>query len=87
MHDPRMAIVVTHKEEGGRFVLLGASFTKWKSVRASLMFGMLGPVEKDGDARVLSICGADGVIRFVNGVDYVVVAVDGKSPADVLSGA
>jgi len=82
-----MAIVVTHKQKGGQFVVLGANYTKWKSSRASRLFGDLFPVEEEGAARVLAVCGADGVIQFGDADAFVVTGIDGKAPRDLLGSA
>jgi hypothetical protein len=79
-----MAIVVTHKQQGGRFVVLGANYTKWKTARGSAVFGDLFPVEKEGADRVLTVCGADGVIQFGDADEFVVLTIDGQSPEQLL---
>ena len=79
-----MAILVRHRESGGRFAVLGANFTMWKSARGSAVFGDLFPVEEEGAARVLVMCDADGVIEFGHADDFVVEAIDGRSPQDLL---
>lgn len=80
-----MAIVVTHKQKGGQFVVLGANYTKWKSSRASRLFGDLFPVEEEGAVRVLTVCGADGVIQFGDADAFVVTAIDGQTPQQLLA--
>lgn len=82
-----MAIVVTHKEKGGRFVVLGASYSEWRTARGSAVFGELLPVERSGSSRCVVVCGKDGVIQFPAADDLVVVSIDGRPPADVLGDA
>ncbi|MBL8736915.1 MAG: hypothetical protein JNL12_10850 [Planctomycetes bacterium] len=80
-----MAIVVTHKEKGGRFVVLGANLAKWKTARAHALLGDFFPVEQEGADRVLVVCGADGVIQFGDADAFVVVEIDGVQPARLLA--
>jgi hypothetical protein len=82
-----MAILVRHKKTNGRFAVLGANFTMWKTARGSALFGDLFPVERQGAARVLTVCGADGVIQFGDADEFVVEAIDGRSPQDLLGSA
>ena len=80
-----MAIVVTHKEKGGRFVVLGANLAKWKTARAHALLGDILPVEQSGADRVLVVCGADGVIQFGDADAFVVLEIDGVPPARLLA--
>jgi hypothetical protein len=79
-----MATIVTHLKEGGRFVVLGATFALWKTARAHAVFGNISPVEKEGSARVLTIAGADGKILFGNAEEFRVLEVDGVAVAQLL---
>lgn len=79
-----MATIVTHVEKGGRYVLLGASFSRWKTARGSALGGNLFPVEQEGDTRVLALCGADGIVKWTDAVNFRVVEIDGVPIADVL---
>ena len=79
-----MATIVTHVERGGRYVLLGASFSRWKTSRGSALGGNLFPVEEEGDTRVLALCGPDGIVRWSEAKHYRVLEVDGVAVAEVL---
>lgn len=82
-----MAIVVTHKQKGGRFVVLGANFSRWKTARGHALLGDWLPVHEEGAARVLTVCGANGVIQFGNADEFTVVSIDGTTPQDLLGEA
>ena len=79
-----MAIIVTHKEKGGRFAVLGANFDPWKTARGDALFGNLFPVEREGAVRVVTVCGADGVIQFADADKFRVLSIDGKTPQELL---
>lgn len=79
-----MAIVVTHATKGGRFVVLGANFARWESAHGNWFLGGLVPVMKQGTARVLTVCGADGKIQFGDADAFTVIEIDGKSPSALL---
>ena len=79
-----MATIVTHKSKGGRFVLLGASQSVWKTAHGSAVFGNLAPVKEEGAVRALAFCGADGVIQFGDADQFAVLSIDGQSPAELL---
>lgn len=79
-----MVTIVTHVEKGGRYVLLGASFSKWKTSRGSALGGNLFPVEEEGDTRVLAVSGADGIVRWVESKQFRVLEVDGVPLADAV---
>jgi hypothetical protein len=79
-----MAIIVTHVEHGGRFVVLGASASKWATATGHAFFGDLVPVEKSGMVRSVAVCGADGKIQFADGDQLRVVSIDGKTPQELL---
>ncbi len=79
-----MAILVTHVEKGGRFVVLGASASKWATSRGSAIFGNFAPVEESGYVRSIAVCGADGRIQFADGDQLRVVSIDGKTPQELL---
>jgi hypothetical protein len=82
-----MAVIVTHKQSGGRFVVLGANASKWATSRGDWLFGNLAPVEKEGTLRVVVIAGADGVIQFANGDELRVLEADGQPLAALLGSA
>lgn len=82
-----MAIVVTHKEKGGRFVVLGASASKWATSRGHAVFNNLAPVEREGMVRAVAVCGADGVIQFAEPDQLRVLEVDGQPIAALLGSA
>jgi hypothetical protein len=79
-----MATIVTHLKEGGRFVVLGANYVRWKSARAHRLLGDMFPVEESGAVRVLSVAGADGKIQFGNADEFRVLEVDGVATAQLL---
>jgi hypothetical protein len=79
-----MATIVTHLKEGGRFVVLGANYAKWKSARAHRFLGDMFPVEEGGAVRVLTVAGADGKIQFGNADEFRVLEVDGVAVAQLL---
>ena len=81
---PGMATIVTHRQFGGRFVVLGANLAVWKTARGHALFGHWEPVEKSGTARVLTVAGADGKIQFGNADEFRVVEVDGVALAELL---
>lgn len=81
----RMAIVVTYEKEGGRYVVLGASSSKWATARGSALLGNLVPVENEGFVQVVAMAGADGRIRFADPALLRVVEVDGR-PLSALLG-
>jgi hypothetical protein len=80
-----MAIIVTHRQRGGRFAVLGANLAKWKTARSHALLGDLFPVEKEGADRVLVLCGADGVIQFGDADAFQVVEIDGRTPGELLA--
>lgn len=79
-----MAIVVTHKERGGRFVLLGTNASKWATSTGHPVFGNWAPIRDEGTMRVATVCGADGVMQFVDADAMRVVEVDGVPLATLL---
>lgn len=81
-----MAIIVTHVTKGGRFVVLGANFTRWESAHGHWFLGNLDPVTHQGTARVLTVCGPDGKIQFGDADAFTVVEIDGRRPNDLLGG-
>ncbi|MBL8753769.1 MAG: hypothetical protein JNK15_10755 [Planctomycetes bacterium] len=81
-----MAIIVTHVDKGGRFVVLGASVSKWATSTGHVLFGDLAPVEKSGVVRSVAVCGADGKIQFADADQLRVVSIDGKTPQELLGG-
>ena len=81
-----MAIVVTHKEYEGQFILVGAGYGAVKATRPSLFFGNLAPTEETGEHSLVLLCRDDGRVGWVDSSGVRVVSVDGQSPAAILSG-
>lgn len=81
----RMAIVVMHKERGGRFVLLGAKASKWATSTGHPILGNWSPIRDEGTLRVAAVCGADGAIQFVDADAMRVVEVDGVPVSALLA--
>lgn len=77
-----MAIVVTHKEKGGKFAVLGANFNKWVTSHNSSLFQI--PVYDEGSDRILVVTGQDGRIQFAHADEFRVLTIDGVAIADAL---
>ena len=82
-----MATIVTHKESGREYILLGAGYGAYKATRPSFFFGNLAPREEAGEHSLVLICDSTGEVGWVNSEDIKVVRVDGQSPADALRNA
>jgi len=80
-----MAIVVTHVDKGGRFVVLGANASKWATSAGHPIFGNWAPVREEGTVRVVAVCGADGRIQFADADQLRVVEIDGQPLAAVFA--
>lgn len=79
-----MATIVRHRPTDRHFVLLGASYSKWRSSRASPIFGDLVPVDEEGATKALTVCDAQGQVHFYPAAEFEVVEIDRKAPADIL---
>jgi hypothetical protein len=80
-----MATIVTHEQKGGRFAVLGASYSRWRSERGSAFLGDLVPIVTEGEQRLLIVCGADAKIQFGQADVFEVLTIDGSAPADLLA--
>ena len=79
-----MATIVTHKERGGQFILLGGGFGAYKSRVPGIVFGNLFPSEDKGEILVALLCDSRGQLGWGHTHDLEVLSVDGVAPADLL---
>jgi len=79
-----MATIVTHKENGGQFILLGAGFGTYRTRMPGVFFGSLNPSEESGEMPVALICDCSGKVGWTFTKDIEVVSVDGADPAALL---
>ena len=79
-----MATIVTHKDEGGKYILLGAGFGVYKATRPSLFLGNLAPSEEGGEVSMVFLCDRTGKVGWVKSEDIRVISIDGSAPADLV---
>jgi hypothetical protein len=79
-----MATIVQFKPDGQNYILLGTGFGAFKATRPSMFLGNLIPTEDQGELKMVSVCDAEGTIRWAQSSDVTVVEVDGQSPAVLL---
>ena len=82
-----MATIVTHKEKGGRYAVLGAGFGMFRTARPSMIFGNLAPSTDEGSESVLALCDGQGEVAFGRAKEFRVVSIDGQSPDAILTNA
>ena len=80
-----MAIIVTHKKKGGRFILVGSGFGAYKAIRPSVFLGHLAPHEEEGTVRVVLLCDHRGAVAWIDSREIEVLSVDGQTPGELLS--
>ena len=79
-----MAVIVKHIESGEKYILLGTGFGAYKATRPSLFFGNWSPTEETGQVTMVAVSNVQGQIGWVHSDELEVVAVDGKSPSELL---
>ena len=79
-----MAIIVEHREDGQRFVLVGTGFGAFLATRPSWFLGNLSPEEESGEVSVVAICEAQGDIGWFDSQKLRGVSIDGEPPSSVL---
>ncbi len=84
-----MATIVEYtkegKQQGKRFILLGAGYGMFKSTRTDLILGNLFPAEERGSQSKLAVCNENGNVLWGDADDLVVMSVDGVAPRSLLS--
>ena len=80
-----MPTIVRHNPTGEHYILLGAGYSQWATARPGVFFGNLIPDEREGQARLVCLCDAQGGIEWAHADRLTVVAVDDQSPADALA--
>jgi len=79
-----MATIVEHRTTRGRYVVLGASYSMWKSARASRILGDLFPVEEEGTIKAVAVCDASGDLHYFSSDLLKVISVDGVDVNEIL---
>lgn len=79
-----MAIVVSYKKDGKKYILIGTGFGAYKATRPSFFGGNLFPHEDEGNIRVVAVADREGDIHWVDSDDLRVIEVDGNKIEDLL---
>jgi hypothetical protein len=82
-----MSTIVRHNRSGKRYVVIGAGFGAYSSMKSHWLFGDLAAEKQSGEITVIAVCDDRGRIGWVDSDDLEVVEVDGRAPADVLGTA
>ncbi|MFK7972287.1 MAG: hypothetical protein AB8F95_18095 [Bacteroidia bacterium] len=77
-----MAIIVKHRKTGAKALLIGAGFGAHASARPDFIWGDWSPRKESGTVRTVAICGKNGVVRWVNSSEIIVVEIDGMAVSD-----
>jgi len=79
-----MATIVVHIKTNKRYVLIGAGFGAFQSKKPNWLLGDLMADTSEGQHAMACVCDRSGELRWVESAHLTIVAVDGKSPADLL---
>lgn len=79
-----MAIIVQHKENRKKYILLGTGFGAFKSTRPSYFGGSLFPKNEEGSFKIVAICDKNNEILWCESKYLEVISIDGKTPADLI---
>lgn len=74
-----MAIIVKNTSTNQEYILLGTGFGVYKSSTSGLIGGSLFPEEDKGTLQKLAVADFEGKIHFVDGEEFIVTHVDGKT--------
>ncbi len=80
-----MAIIVEHKSDGNRYVLIGPGYGMYHAVKPHVVLGNWGRSAETGSQKLVSVVNEAGEIGWLQSENVRVVSVDGLSPAEHLS--
>jgi hypothetical protein len=81
-----MAIIVKNRENGERYVVLGAGFGAYAASHPSMFLGSWAPSREAGHVPMIAVCQSDGEIGFFDPSELEVISVDGKGPQLIING-
>ncbi len=79
-----MAVIVTHKKSGQKYILLGTGFGAIRTMQESPMYGTLRPSEESFELKMVAVCNNLGKIEWVHSEEIEVVEIGGSFPSELL---
>ena len=73
-----MAIIVLHKKQKERFLLLGTGYGAHKAIHTGGFMGHLMPEEDSGTHEMVAVCDKNGDIKWYPSKELKVINVDDK---------
>ena len=80
-----MKVIVSHKDSGERYLLLGTGFGVCPATQQSQMYGTVELCGGKEKMPVVALCAEAGEILWVPSEEIHIVEIDGKSPTEWLN--